>query len=67
MTGVDGAGIDELGVDPGTPGFSLRPDYYEVLGRLRTEAPVYEYAPGVKAVTRYHDIRAISRDPQRFC
>ena len=60
-------GLDDLGVDPSTPGFFLRSDYFEVLDRLRTEAPVYEYAPGVKAVSRYHDIRAISRDPARFC
>jgi cytochrome P450 len=56
-----------LGIDPGTPGFFLRPDYYEVLARLRAEAPVFEFAPGVKAVSRYHDIRAISRDPVTFC
>jgi cytochrome P450 len=56
-----------LGIDPGTPGFFLRPDYYEVLARLRAEAPVFEFAPGVKAVSRYHDIRAISRDPATFC
>ncbi len=59
--------LSELRIDPSTPGFSLRSDYYEVLQRLRTEAPVYEYAPGVKAVARYHDIRDISRDPGRFC
>ena len=54
--------LDELGVDPGTPGFFLRPDYYDVLARLRVEAPVFEYAPGIKAVTRYRDIRDISRN-----
>ena len=59
--------LGDLGIDPSTPGFFLRPDYYEVLERLRVEAPVYEYAPGVKAVSRYHDIREISRDPMRFC
>jgi len=60
-------GLDDLGIDPSTPGFFLRPDYYEVLDRLRSEAPIYEYAPGIKAVSRYHDIRTISRDPARFC
>jgi cytochrome P450 len=59
--------IDHLAIDPSTPGFFLRPDYYEILARLRTEAPVFEYAPGTKAITRYHDIRAISRDPETFC
>jgi cytochrome P450 len=56
-----------LSIDPATPGFFLRPDYYEVLARLRTEAPVFEFAPGMKAVSRYRDIREISRDPERFC
>lgn len=59
--------LDELGIDPGTPGFFLRPDYYEVLARLRAEAPVFEYAPGIKAVTRHRDIRDISRNPETFC
>ncbi len=59
--------VRDLNIDPGTPGFFLQPDYYEVLARLRAEAPVFEYAPGTKAVTRYHDIRAISRDPETFC
>jgi cytochrome P450 len=59
--------IADLQIDPTTPGFFLRPDYYDVLARLRADAPVFEYAPGVKAVTRYHDIRDISRDPGRFC
>lgn len=57
----------DLQIDPSTPGFFLQPDYYDLLARLRTEAPVYEYAPGIKAITRYHDIRAISRDPATFC
>jgi cytochrome P450 len=57
----------DLSIDPGTPGFFLQPDYYELLARLRAEAPVFEYSPGVKAITRYHDIRAISRDPETFC
>jgi cytochrome P450 len=57
----------ELRIDPGTPGFFLRPDYYDVLAGLRAEAPVFEFAPGVKALSRYHDIRAISRDPATFC
>ena len=38
-----------------------------MLARLRAEAPVFEYAPGIKAVSRYDDIRDISRDPARFC
>jgi cytochrome P450 len=56
-----------IDIDPATPGFFLRPDYHEVLARLRAEAPLYEFAPGMRAVSRYHDIREISRDPERFC
>ena len=59
--------LDELAIDPSVPGFFLRPDYYEVLARLRAEDPVHEFAPGIKAVSRYDDIREISRDPGRFC
>src|SRR6187431_2333519 len=59
--------LADLEIDPWTPGFFLRPDYYDVLARLRCEAPVYECAPGMKAITRYQDIRDISRDPARFC
>jgi cytochrome P450 len=59
--------IDQLRIDPRTPGFFLRPDYYDVLAQLRAEAPIHEFAPGVKCVSRYDDIREISRDPDRFC
>ncbi len=59
--------LEQLAIDPATPGFFLRPDYYEALSRLRHEAPVHEFAPGVKAISRYDDIREISADPQRFC
>ena len=67
MTPDEAISIDELDIDPTTPGFFIRPDYYEVLARLRAEAPIHEYAPATKAVTRYQDIREISRDPARFC
>ncbi len=56
-----------IDIDPATPGFFLRPDYFDVLCLLRDEAPVYEFAPGMKAVSRYRDIREVSRDPARFC
>ena len=58
---------DILDIEPATPGFFLRSDYYEMLARLRAEHPVYQCAPGLKLVSRYHDIREISRDPERFC
>ncbi len=34
---------------------------------LRANAPMFEYEPGIKVVSRYDDIRAISRDPENFC
>lgn len=58
---------EALGIDPATPGFFLRDDYFSMLARLRAEHPVYACAPGLKLVSRYHDIREISRDPERFC
>jgi len=59
--------LDDLAIDPRVPGFFLRDDYYEVLARLRAEAPIFEFAPGIKTVARHEDIREISRDPARFC
>lgn len=59
--------LEELQIDPSRPGFFLRPDYFDVLARLRAEAPVFEYRSGIKAISRYDDIREISRDPGRFC
>jgi len=58
---------DVIDIDPARPGFFLRDDYFDVLARLRAEHPIFECAPGVKVVSRYHDIREISRDPERFC
>ena len=48
------------------PGFFLRPDYFDVLRFLRRHQPVHRTADGLLAVTRYEDIRSISRDPARF-
>ena len=48
------------------PGFFNRPDYYDVLARLRAEAPVFNSQPNTWLVTRYDDIRAISRDTAHF-
>jgi cytochrome P450 len=59
--------LDSLRFDPGCAGLSTRPDYFDVLRTLRAEAPVYGYAPHRWAVTRYDDVRAVSRDPERFC
>ena len=59
--------LEDLDLDPFTPGFCLRPDHHEVLARLRAEAPVFDGGPGIKLVSRYRDIREVSGDPERFC
>ncbi len=48
------------------PGFFLRPDYFDVLRFLRRHQPLHRTADGLLAVTRYEDVRSISRDPARF-
>jgi len=53
-------------VDVTSPLFFARPDYYDVLARLRAESPVHRSTPDTWMVTRYEDIRSISRDPGRF-
>ena len=59
---------DEGGqIDPCDAAFFVRDDYYDVLARLRAEDPVHECAPGFWAVSRYEDIRNLSRDPGHFC
>ncbi len=54
-------------VDPRDPTFFLRPDYYEVLARLRASDPVHASGPGFWVLTRYEDIRDVSRNPAGFC
>ena len=53
-------------VELGVPGFYLRPDYHEVLAWLRAHAPVFTTADGLVALSRYEDVRDVSRDPGRF-
>ncbi len=48
------------------PGFFLQPDYFDILATLRDRSPVHPTADGSWAVSRYEDIRTISRDPARF-
>ena len=48
------------------PGFFLRPDYFDVLAALREQAPACRTVDGSWALTRYDDIRSVSRDPDRF-
>jgi cytochrome P450 len=61
------AALDSLQFDPEVAGLSTRPDYFDLLRRLRAEAPVYGYATNRWAVASYEDVRAVSRDPERFC
>lgn len=58
--------VADLQLDLTQPGFYLRPDYFEVLAALRERAPVFPTLDGSWAVTRYEDIRTVSRDPERF-
>jgi cytochrome P450 len=60
------ADVANLHLDLTRPGFYLRPDYFDVLADLRKQAPAYRTLDGSWAVTRYDDIRSISRDPERF-
>ncbi len=48
------------------PGFFNQPDYYDVLAQLRADAPVFNSEPNTWLVTRYDDIRAISRDTEHY-
>jgi cytochrome P450 len=59
--------IDLSGVDPRDAAFFLRDDYFDVLAQLRAEEPVRRCGPGFWAVSRYEDIRNLSRDPAHFC
>jgi cytochrome P450 len=59
--------IDLSEVDLRDAAFFLRDDYYDVLATLRAQDPVHACAPGFWAVSRYEDIRNISRDPSHFC
>ncbi|MHB8669212.1 MAG: cytochrome P450 [Acidimicrobiales bacterium] len=54
-------------LDPTSVGLFTRPDYYDLLAELRRESPVHRFAPGSWTVARHADVRAVSRDPDRFC
>ena len=53
--------------DPRDAAFFQRDDYYDVLARLRAEDPVHLVEPGFWVLSRYDDIRDVSRDPAGFC
>ena len=54
-------------IDPRDAAFFARADLFEVLASLRADDPVHECEPGFWIVTRYNDIRDLSRDPAHFC
>jgi cytochrome P450 len=60
-------GTEPFPIDPTDAAFFARSDYFDVLARLRAEDPVHQCAPGFWVLTRYEDIRDLSRDPQHFC
>jgi cytochrome P450 len=53
-------------MNPEIVGTFTEPGYYDELARLRRDEPVREYAPSSWTVAGYDDVRAVSRDPQRF-
>ena len=59
--------VDGPDIHLGTPGFYLRPDYHEVLAWLRRHAPVFPTADGMVALSRYEEVRDVSRDPGGSC
>ncbi|MEY2592286.1 MAG: hypothetical protein QOJ67_4270 [Acidimicrobiaceae bacterium] len=63
MTAVPAA-LETLDVE--RAGFYLRDDYFDLLEWLRANSPVHRSANGMWLVSRYDEIREISRDPARF-
>lgn len=53
--------------DPEAPGWFNQPDYFDTLAALRAESPVHRYGERSWLITRWTDVREISRDPERFC
>lgn len=53
-------------LDPEVVGSFDDPSYHDTLAALRRDDPVHRYRDGSWLVTRYDDVRAISRDPARF-
>ena len=54
------------GLDVTVPGFFQSDGYDEVLAWLRAHDPVHRLADGTWLVTRYDDIRSVSRQPEAF-
>ena len=53
-------------LDVEQPGFYLREDYDDLLAWLRANDPVHRSANGMVLVSRYDDIREVSREPARY-
>lgn len=53
-------------LDVAQAGFYLRDDYFDLLTWLRTNEPVHRSTNGMVLVTRYEDIREVSREPLRY-
>lgn len=53
-------------LDVEQPGFYLRDDYFDILAWLRANDPVHRSSNGMVLVSRYEDIREISRSPLRY-
>lgn len=66
MTGPTPAPAALADLDVGVSGFYLRDDHDEVLAWLRAHDPVHRSANGMVLVSRYEDIREVSRQPGRF-
>ena len=64
MTPVAPTALADL--DVSVAGFYLRDDYDELLAWLRVHDPVHRSANGMVLVTRYDDVREISRQPALF-
>jgi cytochrome P450 len=59
--------LEATDIDPRDVAFFVREDYFDVLATLRAHDPVHACSPGFWAVSRYEDIRDLSRDPARYC
>lgn len=58
--------LDVATFDPEVAGQFVDPAYFDVLAELRRADPVHQYRDHSWVLTRYDDVRAISRDPRRF-
>lgn len=58
--------LDVAAFDPEVAGQFTDPAYFDVLAQLRRDDPVHRYRDGSWVLTRYNDVRAVSRDPGRF-